>query len=372
MLELPDFDALSEEHDDILALPLDASCLVTGPPGTGKTVMAIYRASVLHRSGRKPLLLMYGKLLSCYTKAAIGKLEIDGAVSTYHSWFSSFWRRCYGARPPESQPWVFDWSACLDKIIANPPAPSERRHFLIDEGQDMPPDFYLLTKLLAESLTVFADENQRITGQQSTLAEIGAATGIRDLLKLTRNYRNTRPIAEFAASFYTGLPSGIPDLPPISARGELPFLIAHDKLHQTIEFIRNYENNHSDHSIGVLLERKQQVKQFYNRLQAKTRNPVQVYLSQDGGGVPPYPRIDFADPGIKLLTYRSAKGLEFDTVFLPELQDITGDPSADDVRMRFYVMCSRAKKVLGLMYTGEGVPRFAQALPLGLMEDRRQ
>ena len=33
MLELPDYDTLSEEHDDILALPLDTSCLVTGPPG---------------------------------------------------------------------------------------------------------------------------------------------------------------------------------------------------------------------------------------------------------------------------------------------------------------------------------------------------
>ena len=58
--------------------------------------------------------------------------------------------------------------------------------------------------------------------------------------------------------------------------------MSHEKLHQTIEFIRNYENNHRDQSIGILLERKQQVKQFYNRLNAKTRNPREVYLSQDG------------------------------------------------------------------------------------------
>ena len=372
MLELPVYDTLSEEHDDILALPLDTSCLVTGPPGTGKTVMAIYRASILHRSGRRPQLLMYGRLLSSYTKAAIGKLEIDGAVSTYHRWFSQFWRRCYGGKPPELRPWIFDWSSCLDKIIDDPPAASERRHFLIDEGQDMPSDFYLLLKLISESLTVFADENQRITDQQSTLAEIRAATGIREILKLTRNYRNTRPIAEFAKSFYTGLPSGIPELPPESARGERPFLIAHEKLHQAIEFIRNYENNHRDHSIGILLERKWQVKQFYNRLQEKTRNPVQVYLSSDRRDASTYPEIDFAGPGIKLLTHRSAKGLEFDTVFLPELQELIGDPQADDVRMRFYVMSSRAKKVLGLMYTGDGTPRFVQALPPQLIEDRRR
>lgn len=372
MLELPDFDALSEEHDDILTLPLDASCIVTGPPGTGKTVMAIWRASILHRSGRKPLLLMYGRLLSSYARAAVGKLEIDGAVSTYHSWFSQFWRRSYGVAPPETQPWQFDWSACLDKIITKPPADSERHSFLIDEGQDMPRDFYFILKLISGSLTVFADENQRITGQQSTIAEIRAATGIHETLQLTRNYRNTRPIAEFAASFYTGLPSGMPELPPSSARGERPFLIYHEQLHQTIEFIRNYENNHRDQSIGILLERKRKVSQFYNRLTGKTRNPVEVYLNQDGMGTSKYAPIDFAKPGIKLLTYWSAKGLEFDTVFLPELQEVTGDPQADDVRMRFYVMSSRAKKVLGLMYSGEGVPRFVQSLPFALLEDRRK
>jgi superfamily I DNA/RNA helicase len=371
MLELPEFDALSGEHDDVLALPLDESCLITGPPGTGKTVMAIYRASMLHRSGRQTLLLMFGRLLSSYTTAAIAKLQIDGVVSTYHSWFPRFWSRHYGSQPPRSGRWTFDWNACKERIICDPP-PTEPLHILVDEGQDMPRDFYLLLRLISKSLTVFADENQRITDQQSTLAEIRAATGIREVLTLTRNYRNTRTIAEFAASFYTGLPSGIPALPPKSARGELPFLIVHEKLYQTIDFIRTYENNHRDQSIGIFLERRPKVQQFYNRLNTKTRNPVQVYLSRGPGAAPTLPKIDFATPGIKLLTHASAKGLEFGTVFLPELQDVTGDPQSDDLRMRFYVMSSRAKQILGLMYTGEGAPRLVQALPLALMEDRRQ
>jgi superfamily I DNA/RNA helicase len=371
MLELPDFDALSEEHDDILTLPLDASCLITGPPGTGKTVMAIYRASMLQQSGRDALLLMYGRLLSSYARAAIAKLEIDGVVSTYHSWFPRFWRQHYGGQPPKASRWTFDWAACKERILSEPP-PDEQRHILVDEGQDMPQDFYLLLRLISQSLTVFADENQRITEQQSTLAEIRAATGIRKVLTLTKNYRNTRPIAEFAATFYTGLPSGIPELPPESARGERPFLMAHEKLHDAIDFIRTYENNHRDQTIGIFLQRRPKVVQFYNRLNTKTRNPVQVYLSRESRTDPVLPQIDFATPGIKLLTHASAKGLEFDTVFLPELQAVTGDPHSDDLRMRFYVMSSRAKQTLGLMYTGEGVPRLVHALPLALMEDRRQ
>jgi superfamily I DNA/RNA helicase len=371
MLELPGFDALSGEHDDILTLPLDASCLITGPPGSGKTVMAIYRAAMLQRSGRKTLLLMYGRLLSSYARAAIAKLEIDGVVSTYHSWFPRFWHECYGCQPPRSGRWTFDWAACRERLINEPPS-AEPLHILVDEGQDMPQDFYLLLTLITDSLTVLADENQRITEQQSTLAEIRAATGIRKVLHLTRNYRNTRPIAEFAATFYTGLPSGIPDLPPESARGERPFLAAFAKLHQAIEFICTYEKNHHDQSVGIFLPYRSNVEQFYNRLKTKTRSPVQVYLSRESRTAPALPQIDFATPGIKLLTHASAKGLEFDTVFLPELQAVTGDPQSDDLRMRFYVMSSRAKRVLGLMYSGEGVPRLVQGLPLALMEDRRQ
>ena len=100
MLQLPDFNALSEEQDDILDLPLDVSTLITGPPGTGKTIMAIYRAQMLDKARRPTLLLMYGKLLSTYTKAAVKESGIDGVVSTYHSWFPRFYQETYGSRPP--------------------------------------------------------------------------------------------------------------------------------------------------------------------------------------------------------------------------------------------------------------------------------
>ena len=332
--------------------------------------MAIYRARMLARSGRKTLLLMFGRVLSEYTKSAIAAENLSGVVSTYHSWFPQFWKRCYGAQPPKVSQWIFDWNACLQKIITDPPPISERCHIVVDEGQDMPKDLYMLLWSISESLTVFADENQRITSEQSTIAEIKAATGIEDVVSLSANYRNTREIAEFAATFYTGLQSGTPALP--SNHGERPFLLAFSKLHQTISYISHYENENLGLTIGILLQRVDDAASFYNRLEKKVVNPVEIYLNlKQGGHSKVRQKVEFKNPGIKILTYASAKGLEFDTVFLPELQSVTGDPHSDDLRMRFYVMASRAKCALGLLYTGDSEPKFVAALPMNLMDDKR-
>jgi superfamily I DNA/RNA helicase len=111
------------------------------------------------------------------------------------------------------------------------------------------------------------------------------------------------------------------------------------------------------------------VKEFYNRLDRKTANPVQMYLSD----MPPGKRrVDFSTPGVKVITWASTKGLEFDTVFLPELQQYRyQDPAADLFRKKMYVLTSRAKKELFFLYSGEGKPPILDALPLGDLDDWR-
>jgi hypothetical protein len=79
-MRLPSYEDLSKEQDRINNLPLDGSFLVTGPPGTGKTVMALYRASVLQSKKRHVSLLMHSRLLTKYTTSATEELLIDGSV----------------------------------------------------------------------------------------------------------------------------------------------------------------------------------------------------------------------------------------------------------------------------------------------------
>lgn len=73
---------------------------------------------------------------------------------------------------------------------------------------------------------------------------------------------------------------------------------------------------------------------------------------------------------IYLMTYHSAKGLDFDTVFLPSLnhgQPIYARDPAIEPRL-FYVAATRSRKVLNLSYSGATPHRLVQGMPMDLLD----
>lgn len=363
-MKLPSYQQLSKEQDAINNLPLDESYLVIGPPGTGKTVMALYRASMLSKRRDQVSVVMHSRLLMQYTKNGTGELQIDGKVDTFHRWMYAFFMSHYRRQPPQVKRYVHDWDAILSMVSANAPAQGSLPYLIVDEGQDLPPRFYFLARHMSRGLTVFADENQRLAPQNSTLRDI-RVYGPKSIHKLTRNYRNTKEIAELAAAFATGLESGIAEPPTKS--GDVPLLIRHDSLHKEVEYIARFERSRPDQEIGVLVPTEDLRKKFVNRLQGKTSNEVQSFEGGKGGkGVP----VRFDTPGIKVLCYPSAKGLEFDAVFLPALQAVKLDPSLPEFRMQFYVLLSRARETLTISYHGADAPLLLRAFPREMLDCR--
>ncbi len=365
-MRLPSYQDLSKEQDKINNLPLDDSYLVTGPPGTGKTVMALYRASMLQSKRRPVALLMHGRLLAQYTRSAVSELLIDGSVSTYDRWLTDFFRRNYGRPVPSNRPWDYDWGEALRIVNSSPPPAKERPDLIVDEGQDLPKEFYILARLISKNLTVFADENQRLGESNSTLGDIQAYGQFSSdrCHALTRNYRNTREIASVAATYYTGLKTGIADPPRRS--GDLPVVMRHRNLDATVDFIRNFESTSSDLEIGVIAQSDSVRERIVRALGDDTINPVQSYHRKRG--VTP-PELDFDSPGIKVINFQSAKGLEFDAVFLPAMQDVR-DPESLNARMRMYVLTSRARDSLILSYWTVSPPPIIAGIPNDLVEVR--
>lgn len=329
--------------------------------------MALYRAQMLTKQKVKASLLMHSRLLSQYTSDAVGSLKIDGMVKTFHSWLGTFYRSEYGCSVPSFAPYDYDWDSVLQRLGNQPPRQTALEHLIIDEGQDLHKNFYPIARHIARCVTVFADENQRLTQANSTIPDIRGFGNFRDTHQLKKNYRNTREIAQLAAHFHTGLRTGIPDLP--DRRGEKPVMLRHKILNDTVEFIARYERNNPKLQIGVFVPRATIRESLFNRFSKKgrTKNVPQKYVGAKGTDATV---VDFKRPGITVLCYPSAKGLEFDTVFLPELQDVKDDIHSSEFKMKFYVLVSRARDSLYLAYSGEEEPIVLKAFPKDLLEWR--
>ena len=362
-MRFPTYQDLSEEQDEINNLPLKGNYLVTGPPGTGKTVMALYRGQMISERGESVRLLMHGKLLSQYTSQVVKSLGMNGSVTTFHSWIGKWCRANWRCNMPSLGRFQPDWAKIIELAIEKPPERGGMPHLLVDEGQDMRPEFFMFARSIARGLTVFADENQRITEQNSTLEEIREKVRPDLELELTRNYRNTVEIATVAARFHMGGDEGLPELP--AREGRKPSVHAHSRTYESVTQIATYATNFKRQHIGVLVPRTTLLKTYRNRLANALPKDVnlQYYLSGDKDL-----EVDFAKPGVTVVNWASAKGLEFDAVFLPELQSVTKALDDPVLLMELYVLCSRARERLFFSYTGEGVPAILSILPLPDME----
>ena len=62
-MDLPSYDDLDESQDAVLFLPLEGNWLITGPPGTGKSVMSLFRLQRMNNQGNQTELLVYNRCL---------------------------------------------------------------------------------------------------------------------------------------------------------------------------------------------------------------------------------------------------------------------------------------------------------------------
>ena len=378
---VPSAAELTREQLDVFDLPGAGRYLVTGPPGTGKTILALLRAQKLVNLGHRPTIVLYNKALGAMVRAEAKRMGLQDRVVTYNTWFSALHRRATGEwRVPQTAPYVYDWS----QLATHAPAYYESRkeldleYVIVDEAQDLPADFLGFLQALGSNLTVFADENQRITDTQATVDEIRSAILPGGELEVRTNFRNTVEVAKLARRFYTGLPTGMPDLP--SRPGTLPSLVRMESPTALATAVANVVLSEPFRdSYGVLVLRKS----LRDRLIAEIPGQLDVVAAgraaRDGtkaekltrrakemrSRVYGYVSGEIAPPmnekGIFVVCHASAKGLQFGTV----IASIAGLKEIDEVtaKMSLYVLSSRPEHEMYLAWAGLDPNRAADKVP---------
>lgn len=338
MKKLPSLDDLID-HFDIYAHPADESLFVAGPPGSGKTSLAVHRAMFLARQGKRVVVVTRNRML-----AAMARALGDDALTatTMHSHVTAD----FGRIPQRIAPYVYDWG-WLEAAYATRGIRPTLDHLIIDEGQNLPPGFFGWARRYgARTLTVFADEDQAIDEQRSSLLDIMRAAGLGEPERLTENHRNTPEIAAVAEHFHDSriLPPALVQKGP---GGETPRLL---RLAATTELVQRVVTRYLNRreSIGVVVWSKADARAFYAALRGALppEERVDVYTSdaEKGSEV----GIRLLDSGITVLTGESVIGLEFDVVFLLDLRRSLPCRTLADSR-RMYMLCARARDALLLV-----------------------
>jgi superfamily I DNA/RNA helicase len=340
--------------------PFTGNHLVSGPPGSGKSLLAAQRAIMLALTGPASHLLTRSNLLRqalTPTVTALGPRDGSVHVTTAHAWLAQW----YGPNAPRTDDGWYDWPSFYQRAAQSEPDPDLT--LVIDEGQDLPPEFYRLCRILGARTTVYADECQRLTDTNSTLAEVGTALGQYTRHILDGNHRNTHQIAELASHFHTG-----PALPSLPERdGPAPWLHRLSGPDTVVELLISLAQRNPHSSIGVILHASKDQLDLFGRLERRApRLKPQLYTSQATQGR--YRNLDLTRPGVVVVNRASAKGLGFDIVVIPDTHtDASTDPTAAALRMAYYVLTTRAGNELHLGYAGTTEPPLLAPIPPRLL-----
>ena len=250
-----------------------------------------------------------------------------------------------------------DWN---DEAIELARRPPEKMYHIavVDEGQDFSPNQVraLLNHLEKDhTLTFVIDAAQRIYPHRMLLGDLGVRIGKRH--RLTRNYRNTRQIAAFARSILGDLElpddAALPEVEGCTREGDRPALVA-GPYSQQMNYVvpRLKAAIAKDQSCAILHALGGGFFKYTRERLALAKIPF-VEISRRSAW-PTGPE------NVALSTMASAKGLEFDHVYILGLNaEVTphgaeeGDDRLETYRRLLAMAAGRAKDTVMVGYKPE-------------------
>lgn len=328
----------SELDDDqllVLNATLDKSCIVEGCAGSGKSVLALIKAQRIQKEkGDNYEIIVFTKALCQYMNAGRQQLGL-------HNNFIYFWQ----------------WKNRMGKPHAD--------YVIVDEIQDFDSDEIKdIIEAADKNFFFFGDTAQSIYEGIKDTVPVNAIgrflpTNASKSFSLYRNYRLPLPVARFVQ--YVGV-----DLDVFNERTykskerEMPRVIKYDSVDNQLSSIVSIIRNNSLADVGILVPHNDEVKTVSDKLRALGVNVERKYNDKENyhNSVD---SLNFSSSNPKVMTYHSAKGLQFETVFLP----MVCDADTPQKRKPLYVAMTRTCRNLYVMYSGS-LPTPLDTIPTSL------
>lgn len=294
---------------------------LSGGPGTGKSVVSMWRHISNHQNGYRSLLLTYTTTLKRYLEACCSGINTYAAHNVGTSLKNKYLTRT--------------------------------RHYyevIIDEAQDLEPDYF---SNIISQVSYGADDSQVLYPEHSSSQD-----DLENLFPgnvqclLDKNFRCTQEIMLFVRQAFPEAAISLDMINNIDKHGPKPSLIVGDwdsfdntpgeEINAILEIVSELRKD--TENIAILLPWKNSVKSYALALQDDLDDFSFYYESQADfpEGCPPL-------KNVHITTFKSAKGLEFDTVIIPDFgrkNSIVGNYNID--WNDYYVGCTRAKSNLYL------------------------
>ena len=314
---------LDEYEIKLLTSILDKSCVVTGCAGSGKSVIALLMAKRIQKEcGDNYEIIDYTKSLRKYM--ALGSSELGLTKGIYYHW--QWKKQCH--------------CPTADYVIVD-----EIRDFTGDEIAEF-------VKAANKHVFFFGDTAQSIFEDFRPVVPISDIDKF--LLpecpkKVNLLYNYCLPVR--VARFVQNVGIDLPDFEEgvfKSKENAAPFVLEYESVQDQVEAIVRIINRNDLDDVAVLLPDGQSVKLVRSFLTKMGVKHEFKYEDRETGAW--YDTLDFNTPNPKLMTYHSAKGLRFVSVFLPCVRNFIGLKTGD--RKALYVAMTRTYRDLYVMYSG--------------------
>ena len=339
------YDKLDDDQKDFVDKEINnrGNIWIKGFAGSGKSVMLIHalRKKLDSSPNSNVCIVVYTHSLIDMFKTGMAELGMPSVpVMTYHQFKKDYQ--------------TYDYIFC-------------------DEVQDLPADVLAQMKERSQHVYVAGDSNQSIYENTVTPSEIGNIINARPFV-LTRIYRLTRSIMNAVSHL-------LPNMDIFGSRRDMTktdvsvrLVTACDK-EEEVKYVWEQASNATSegYTAVVLLPKHDYIFDFANQL-LRNNKKKEWSMKENNWGKPDYYSLNthFRNQGLKveyvgnsygsfqnaernknliLMTYHSAKGMDFDNVFLPFLSDDISISRRDEETL-FMVAITRSKMNLFITYSG--------------------